>query len=345
MLANHILPRFGATPLSQLSRTEIRARAVGLGRRYRPSTVASIAALLTGILAEAVREGMLASTPALRLRPVSGHRPRHHLDRERGRGHRGAPGRQRRPARAHGRLHRNAVERTGGGRALPAAPRTALRRGSSRIHPVHPDRPRHRRRPPVRRPRSTRAAQVRCGSARGTPAPISRRPAQQTPGPGTFVFTARNGGRLHASNFCSRVWKPALARLSEAGLLPRVPDLETMTFHQLRYARKTWMAEHHTPPSLQDYRMGHAPRGIQGRYEHHTPAMITELIGHLHRRPVAAETAAAPPAELPASPLRCPVVHGTRPSYTRSGHDRHGCARNRLRRLPPPTENRAHRDR
>jgi hypothetical protein len=44
------------------------------------------------------------------------------------------------------------------------------------------------------------------------------------------------------------------------------------------------MAEDHTPASLQDYRLGHAPRGIQGVYEHLTRAMITRLMCDLEQR-------------------------------------------------------------
>lgn len=118
-----------------------------------------------------------------------------------------------------------------------------------------------------------------------------------------------------------------------------------MTFHQLRHTHKTWMAEHHTPPSLQDYRMGHAPRGVQGRYEHHTHAMIIELMQDLQRRHAATDPTAAPTTGRPDSPLRCPTAYTTRPGHRGSCSDGHGCARGRLRKSPPPLENRIHRSR
>lgn len=69
-----------------------------------------------------------------------------------------------------------------------------------------------------------------------------------------------------------------------------------MTFHSLRHTHKTWMAEHHTPASLQDYRMGHCPRGIAGRYEHPTAVMVAELMGELEQRWHTAERTDCPPA-------------------------------------------------
>jgi hypothetical protein len=55
------------------------------------------------------------------------------------------------------------------------------------------------------------------------------------------------------------------------------------------------MAEHHTPPSLQDYRMGHSPRGVAGRYEHPTPVMVAELMRDLEQRWQVSEGAPHPP--------------------------------------------------
>jgi hypothetical protein len=85
-----------------------------------------------------------------------------------------------------------------------------------------------------------------------------------------------------------------------------------MTFHSLRHTHKTWMAEHHTPPSLQDYRMGHCPRGIAGRYEHPTEAMVAELMGDLEQRWHNAErTDCAPPTRTDAAGI------GSRPNSVR----------------------------
>lgn len=98
--------------------------------------------------------------------------------------------------------------------------------------------------------------------------------------PYPFVFCGERGGWLRRSNFHKRAWAPALARAAESGLdLP-----EPMTFHRLRHVHKSWMTEDHTPPFLQDYRLGHAPRGAQGVYEHHTPAMVTRLMAGLEQR-------------------------------------------------------------
>lgn len=308
MLANHILPCFGATPLSQLSRTEIRAWAVGLGRRYRPSTVASIAALLTGILAEAVREGILASNPALRLRAAGQHRTR-------------------RTILTAGEVE-TIAERLGGGYGLLVltAAYTGMRwselaglQRSSLVLAPRCDEEAVQFIPYIQIDPDTGALQRAHGSAvLGPPKSAAAGrdvhlpafltamlTAHLTAVPGAFVFTARHGGHLHTSNFRSRVWRPAIASLADSGRIPRVRDLEAMTFHHLRHTHKTWMAEHHTPPSLQDYRMGHVPRSIQGRYEHHTHAMITELVQDLENRHAAAELMFARPTWQSASMLCC----------------------------------------
>lgn len=91
------------------------------------------------------------------------------------------------------------------------------------------------------------------------------------------------GGWLRRAVFRKQVWLPALDGFvqPEDGL---GSGRAAMTFHSLRHTHKTWMAEHHTPPSLQDYRMGHCPRGIAGRYEHPTEGMVDELMGDLEQR-------------------------------------------------------------
>ncbi|MBR7831537.1 hypothetical protein KDK95_34935, partial [Actinospica sp. MGRD01-02] len=68
----YILPRFGRNRLSEISRVEIRAWALSLaGQGLRGSSVCSIVALLSGILAESVREGLMGFNPAVKLRAVS----------------------------------------------------------------------------------------------------------------------------------------------------------------------------------------------------------------------------------------------------------------------------------
>ena len=93
--------------------------------------------------------------------------------------------------------------------------------------------------------------------------------------PFPYVFTGERGGWLRRAVFRKQVWLPALADEDEtADAVDDAPRVGSLTFHGLRHTHKTWMAEHRTPPSLQDYRMGHSPRGISGRYEHATAVMV-----------------------------------------------------------------------
>ena len=65
----HILPRFGRMRLSELSRVEVRTWALSLTHQgMAGSSVCSVVALLSGILAEAVREGLMAPSAAARWR-------------------------------------------------------------------------------------------------------------------------------------------------------------------------------------------------------------------------------------------------------------------------------------
>ena len=92
------------------------------------------------------------------------------------------------------------------------------------------------------------------------------------------------GWWLRRGAFRDRVWLPALARLDVAeGPEGELAD-GRFTFHSLRHTHKTWMAADYAPPSLQDYRLGHIPRGVQGRYEHPTPVMVERLVARLEQR-------------------------------------------------------------
>ena len=56
------------------------------------------------------------------------------------------------------------------------------------------------------------------------------------------------------------------------------PVCETLRFHDLRHSHKTMMVALGTEEPLQDYRLGHTPRGVQGVYSHPTTEMRTKLV-------------------------------------------------------------------
>lgn len=279
LLGVHILPRFGWMRLSAISRAEIRAWSVKLSATYAPSTVASILALLSGILGEAVRGGLMPVNPA---------------------GQMALP----RPRRAEWEvpdpaaiavlagvldegpallvllgaytgmrwgelvgLHRSNVHLTGTGPGFVPFIRVDAERGA--LHEVGGQ--------IWLGPPKTHAA----GRDVHLPVFLAERLAAHLGGhPYPFVFCGPRGGWLRRSNFQRRTWAPALATAREHGCaLPYV-----MTFHRLRHVHKSWMAEDRTPASLQDHRLGHAPHGVQGTYEHPTPAMVARLIADLERR-------------------------------------------------------------
>jgi integrase len=56
------------------------------------------------------------------------------------------------------------------------------------------------------------------------------------------------------------------------------PVCETLRFHDLRHSHRTLMVALGTEEPLQDYRLGHAPRGVQGVYSHPTTEMRLKLV-------------------------------------------------------------------
>lgn len=99
------------------------------------------------------------------------------------------------------------------------------------------------------------------------------------------VFTGARGAYWRRSNFRQRVWDPA------AGGVPshdnpdrREPIIPGMTFHGLRHSHKTWMKEDGIDGFVQDKRLGHATPSIGDRYTHITPAMTAHLLERLEAR-------------------------------------------------------------
>jgi hypothetical protein len=132
----HILPRFGRMRLSELSRVEVRAWALSLsGQGMRGSSVCSIVALLSAILAEAVREGLMLFNPVLKLR-VASERPAARAMADAS-GVRALAGRARADD-AHGCVHGDAVGGVGG--VAPGQHRVAAGPAASAgaVHTTYP---------------------------------------------------------------------------------------------------------------------------------------------------------------------------------------------------------------
>jgi integrase len=71
-LRNHILPRFGAMALCEVSRMTVKGWVKSLRRSLAEATVADVVSLLSTIFNEAVDEGLIGANPCRRLRVHTG---------------------------------------------------------------------------------------------------------------------------------------------------------------------------------------------------------------------------------------------------------------------------------
>jgi hypothetical protein len=71
-LRNHILPRFGAMALGEVSRMTVKGWVKSLRRSLAEATVADVVSLLSTIFNEAVDEGLIGANPCRRLRVHTG---------------------------------------------------------------------------------------------------------------------------------------------------------------------------------------------------------------------------------------------------------------------------------
>lgn len=74
------------------------------------------------------------------------------------------------------------------------------------------------------------------------------RPLVEACGPGEFVFTAAEGGRIRAQNFHPRVWHRAIATAQ----IPKRPRV-----HDLRHAHASWLISKGVPLPVIQRRLGH----------------------------------------------------------------------------------------
>lgn len=282
----HILPRFGRMRLSEISRVEVKAWAKWLAERLAPSSVLSIVALLSGVLAEAVREGLAGYNPAERLRAVAPGSGEHVV--------------------ADATVLRALAAGMGPvpGLMTVTAAFTGMRWGE--LAGLHRE---NVLLVPRRRKGLESVAHIRidpvCGALHEVSGQLELGPPKTGAGerlvhlppflagmlaehleshPFPHVFTGSRGGWLRRGTFRKSLWLPALAGLGAGDGVPHELAEAGFTFHGLRHTHKTWMAEDGVPPSLQDYRLGHRPRGIQGRYEHPTPVMVERLLARLQER-------------------------------------------------------------
>lgn len=283
----HILPRFGRVPLSMICRSEIKSWALGLRERYAPATVTSIVTVLSALLADAARDGLIPLNPCrhLRLGPRST-RPQ--------------------PIATPAQIARIAARLPPTEALLViTAAYTGMRWGE--LAGLH-------RRNTVLTPLdyslAAGVAHVRVDAQEGALHEVGGRLTIGTPKtdssarvvalppflaqlisehleshPHPYVFAGRDGGLLRRGAFRTRHWLLALAGDPDhQDPDQREPVCVGMTFHRLRHTHKTWMIEDGIPEIAQYARLGHHMPGIAARYAHATPAMSTQLLTALQHR-------------------------------------------------------------
>jgi integrase len=274
-LRNHILPRFGATALGEVSRMTVKGWVKSLRRSLAEATVADVVSLLSTIFNEAVDEGLIGANPCRRLRVHTGEQgERPHASAAQ------IPVLTARASFMDGVMIITAAY-TGmrwGELAGLQWVRTDLDTGSlvidakdGALHEVNGT----LELGPLKTKASARTVHLPpflialLGELHDSD-PLAR-----------FVFTAPEGGWHRRANFRRRVWLPAVAGDPQRGWTSIAPGLH---FHDLRHTHKTWLIEDDVPEVLQCKRLGHRLHGVRGIYSHVTQPMTDAMLAGLQRR-------------------------------------------------------------
>jgi integrase len=309
LINNHILPRWGATALGELSGTGINVWASGLRRGgYADSTVVTIVKVLSMMLADAAQERLIPTNPVRA---------------------------QRRGRRHHTRRREilwatpdqvvaiavQAGELVGPWAAILVitAAWTGARWGELtglQRHNLHLD-PHRQAGRMVIDPRIGALHEVGAELFLGPPktAESARtitlppflidaldRHLQSHQHP--HVFVTERHELLRRSNFARRALRPATDGNSHRPHAPvrTRPIVPGLTFHGLRHSHKTWMIADHIPDAAQARRLGHTlPDKIADIYSHIAPELDAHLLTRLQARWTAA-TAALSAHHRPAPP-------------------------------------------
>jgi integrase len=274
-LRNHLLPRYGDTPINKITRQSVKAFVKHLKADLADSSVASVMSLFGLLMREAVAESRIGHNPCQGVRILTRHTPE--------------------------RPHATAMQvNTIAGRAarrsdeilIITAAYTGMRWGelaglaktnlhlSDGVITVDPD---------VGALHEVAGnlylgPPKTAGSARDVHLPaflvdllqevIDSHDHDQ-------VFCGARGKLLRRSSMSRRVFRPAVDGD------PRVrtgPVITGMHFHDLRHTHKTWLIEDDIPEIAQAKRLGHTVPGVRGIYSHVTPAMVDRITAVLQAR-------------------------------------------------------------
>ncbi|MFK3980567.1 tyrosine-type recombinase/integrase [Micromonospora sp. NPDC050397] len=274
-LRNHILPRFGDTPLNNINRQTIKVFVKELKTHLADSSAASVMSLLSLLLREAVADGRITHNPCQGVKVVT--------RRAAERPHATATQVNTIASRIDRRSDQILVitaAYTGmrwGELAGLARTNTHLGDGLIRVHPevgaLHEVQGRLYLGPPKT-----------AGSARDIHLPpflITLLHEVLDSHDHDQVFCGARGAYLRRSSMSRRVYGPAV----NGNPRQRTgPVIEGMHFHDLRHTHKTWMIEDDIPEIAQARRLGHQLTGVRGIYSHVTPAMNQAITQALENR-------------------------------------------------------------
>ncbi|WP_037606758.1 tyrosine-type recombinase/integrase [Streptacidiphilus rugosus] len=285
---NHLLPRWGARPLTEITPSQVQVWVKDLHTTHRPSTVAAIRKLLALILADAVEEGLLTTNPVRK--------------RNRGRGRAHDPAQEKLWADEHEvrAIASRILQLASPNQALLVitAAYTGMRWGElaglrrENCH-VTGSRPRlvvdpkagalheingHLTYGPPKTPASARTVTLPVFLAELLANELKRHRH-------TNVFTSIDGKHLRRSCFGRRTWAPAVNGTTLTDGTTWKPLKPGLTFHGLRHSHKTWMIEDGLPDVVQARRLGHRmDRDIDDVYSHVATALNDKLLSALNAR-------------------------------------------------------------
>jgi integrase len=276
----HILPRFGATPLDQITRIEVKTWGKQMCERMATASAHSILTLLSTVMGEAADNRLITHNPCQGLRLAHGKREEKVIAT---------------PVQVLQLAER--MDPAGATMVITAA-YTGMRWGE--LSGLAWDNVKLDQEIPAIVIDPLEGALHELGGKLWLDAPktensvrtialppflVAMLTAARTAGRYDMVFTGTRGALLRRSNFRQRVWDPAANGVPDH-LTParRAPITPGMTFHGLRHSHKTWMKEDGIDGFVQDKRLGHATPSIGDRYSHITPTMTSNLVDRLEAR-------------------------------------------------------------
>jgi len=289
----HILPRWGDTPLGEITASAVAEWLKLLRQRYAASTVAVLRTVLSMLLDDAVDDRLMATNPVRRRR-------------RRGRRRDHGPAIAERVWAMPEHVLRVAEQATmlGGndaGLLVLTAAWTGCRwgelaglqraldlaRGVITIDPdtgaLHESAHRQWLGPP-KTPASARTIAL-------PPFLVTKLRDHLSQTDSAFVFTSPRGRPLWRSTFCRRVFRPAVNGDPSKGVYPVRPGL---TFHGLRHSHKTWLIADGIPEIAQARRLGHhLANRLTEVYSHVAPEIEARLLRGLQQRWIQATKPAA----------------------------------------------------